>query len=116
MSDKNILVFLDNIGRSVIGVLAEESTTHVKVENPAIVHVVPNAQTNQLQLQILPLFFKEFTIDRNKSIFWSFNKSNITLNEGLELTPQFINQYKQLVGVPAEQPNSDPEVIKLFDE
>ena len=52
MSNK-VVVFLDNIGRSIIGTVVSESDTHMNVENPAIVHVLPNQQTNQLQLQIL---------------------------------------------------------------
>ena len=116
MSNLNVVVFLDNISRTIIGVLAENTDSHLVVESPAIVHVVPNPSTNQLQLQILPLFFKEFLKDKDVKQVWKFNKNSITENQGLELSEQFVAQYLQLcVGTPPPQ-NSDPEVIKLFDE
>lgn len=112
----NITVFLDNISRTIIGQRVEETDSHVVLENPAIVHVVPNPQTNQLQLQILPLFFKEFLKDRNSKLTWKFNKTSITQPDGLDLSEQFVAQYLQLCGSVPPPQNSEPEVIKLFDE
>lgn len=113
----NIVIFLDNISRTIIGSLVKSTEDQLLIENPAIVHVVPNAQTNQIQLQILPLFFKEFLKDRNNSLVWKFNKNSIIECEGMELSEQFVSQYLQLcgAGTPAPQ-NKDNEVIKLFDE
>lgn len=115
MSDtKNIVVFLDNINRTIMGSIVEDNDTHLLVKNPAVVHVVPNPP--QLQLQILPLFFKEFQKDRNSDLVWKFNKNNIVTCQGMELSEQFISQYLQLCGVAPTTPPAEPEVIKLFDE
>ena len=57
-----LVVFLDTIGRTVLGERVDEKTTDIvlTIKNPAVVQVMPNQQTGQLALQILPLFFKEF--------------------------------------------------------
>ena len=61
MSDTNkpLVAILDSIGRTIIGKKSNETDTTLSLENPSIVHVVPNQQTNQLQLQLIPIFFKE---------------------------------------------------------
>lgn len=109
-----LTVFLDNIGRTIIGKFSKEDDTTLTIENPALVHIQPNPQTNQLQLQILPLFFKEFQDNRSKPSFWSYKKANITLGEGIDFAAQFIAQYEQLFVPP--QPPGEPKVVKLFDE
>ena len=118
-NDKEIIVFLDTIGRTVLGKLHSQDDNKLSVENPALVHIQPNPQTNQLQLQILPLFFKEFQADKTQSTVWHFNKSSITLTDSTTFSFQFIAQYEQLFAAtppqPA-QPQSDADVVKLFDE
>jgi hypothetical protein len=109
-------IFLDNIGRSIIGKILKEDDTFVSVENPALVHVSPNPQTNQLQLQILPLFFREFQQDRTLPTTWNFRKVNIVMSEPIEFSEQFVAQYTQMFAPPQPQPENNPEVIKLFDE
>ena len=118
-NNKSLIVFLDTIGRTLIAKVNKETETIVSVENPAIVHVQPNPQTNQLQLQILPLFFKEFQEDKTQPTVWHFNKSSITLSDSIALAPQFAAQYEQLNQAytkPAEQPNAKADIVKLFDE
>jgi hypothetical protein len=114
----NIKVFLDNIGRTVLGKVVNDTESTLSVENPALVHIQPNPQTNQLQLQILPLFFREFQADKSQATVWHFRKSSITVSEDVVFSFQFIAQYEQLFGeaptAAPEQPRSD--VVKLFDE
>lgn len=112
---QKLTVFLDNIGRTIIGKQVAENETTVSIENPALVHVQPNTQTNQLQLQILPLFFKEFQADKSESTVWDFKKNNITTCKDITFAFQFTAQYEQIFQV-VEQPKSEPEVVKLFDE
>lgn len=117
MSNKNNpITFLDNIGRTVIGVPVNETDTTISIQNPALVAVQANTQTNQLQLQILPLFFKEFLADQSSSTTWLYKKNNITLSETMEFNPQFITQYQQLFGLKQAAPPAEPKVVKLFDE
>ena len=115
-TDNNIIVFLDNIGRTILGKKDAETPTTVSVINPAIVHVQPNPQNNQLQLQLLPLFFREFLAEKSEQTVWHFHKSNITESNSTEYAPQFLAQYAQLFGAPRPPQDSAPEVVRLFDE
>jgi hypothetical protein len=113
----NTLILLDQIGRTVIGNKSVETETEVIVENPALLLINANQQTNQLQLQILPLFFKEFQADKSTSTFWAYKKDNITLAHNFELSPQLVAQYNQLFGGAVnQQQNESPKVVKLFEE
>lgn len=113
-SSNNLTVFLDNIGRTIIGTLVSETDTVLTVENPALVHIQPSPQSGQLQLQILPLFFKEFQADKSAPTVWDFKKCSITQPKPIEFHNQFAVQYQQLFVAPPAPP--EPEVVKLFDE
>ena len=113
-SSNNLTVFLDNIGRTIIGTAVNQTDAVLSIENPALVHIQPSQQSGQLQLQILPLFFKEFQADKSASTVWDFKKSNITLSKPIEFHNQFFAQYQQLFAAPPASP--EPEVVKLFDE
>lgn len=112
-----LTVFLDNIGRTIIGKVEKETSDVLVIQNPALVHVQPNTQTNQLQLQILPLFFREFQADKSQPTVWNFKKANITTCEDIPFAIQFEAQYEQMFRVVEEAPQpSNPEVVKLFDQ
>ena len=112
-----LVVFLDTIGRTILGKVTNDTADTISVSNPAIVVVQPNPQSGQIQLQILPLFFREFLADRNDATVWHFKKSSLTLSDDIDFVTQFKAQYEQLFA-PAVEPTADsePEVVKLFDE
>lgn len=112
----NLIVFLDSIGRTIIGKLSKETETILSVENPALVHIQANPNNSQLQLQILPLFFREFQEDKNAPTVWNYKKSAITTSEPISFPPQFLAQYEQLFAPVAPPVQREPEVVKLFDE
>lgn len=119
MNKKTLTVFLDNIGRTIIGKVVSENETTLSVENPALVHIQANPQTSQLQLQILPLFFKEFQADKTEATVWNYNKSNITTSNPITFAFQFEAQYEQLFAVASQQAaqaQSEPEVVRLFED
>ena len=112
-----LVVFLDTIGRTIIGKVANETEEILSIQNPAIVAVQPNPQTGQIQLQILPLFFKEFQADREASTVWHFKKNNITTSDDIIFVLQFASQYEQLFNpVPTPTVASKPNVVQLFDD
>jgi len=121
-TENKIAVFFDSVGRTILGEKLEDKTTDkvLSIKNPAVVHIMPNQQTGQLQLQILPLFFKEFLADKDSGTVWSYNRENIT--EAVDVTFDFKleAQYRQIFAAgpaPApQQPQGLPEVVKLFDE
>ena len=62
MSKTNsIVTFVDHIGRTIIGGNEGDTDKGVAflVKNPAIIHVQPT-QTGQLNVQTIPMFFREF--------------------------------------------------------
>lgn len=123
MSEQNkITVFFDSVGRTVLGELVASETNEktLGVKNPAVIHIVPNQQTGQLQLQILPLFFKEFLADKDGGTLWRYKKDNIVEAVDLAFDFKLEAQYRQLfTATPApapQQPQGNTDVIKLFDE
>jgi len=133
MADKKeIIVFVDGIGRTIYGEQVSSDKDAVKVKNPAIINVVPNQQTGQLQVQVLPFFFNEFLKEKDKGdTVWSFNKVSITFGEDVNLDDKLIEQYEKmfnpsLIITPSEPTIAEPgealqaaakaKVVKLFDE
>ena len=121
-TENKIVVFFDSVGRTILGEKLEDKTTNevLTIKNPAVVHIMPNQQTGQLQLQILPLFFKEFLAEKDNGTVWNYNRANIT--EAVDVTFDFKleAQYRQIFAAgpaPApQQPQGSPDVIKLFDD
>jgi hypothetical protein len=116
-NELNITTFLDAVGRTVLGevIEAESNEKVLAVKNPAVV-AVSQQQTGGLQLQILPLFFKEFLADKNEATIWYFNKNTITQSKVVLFDFKLTAQYQQLFG-PAPQPSTpNVDVVKLFDE
>jgi hypothetical protein len=125
MSDKNMVSFVDNIGRTLVGEELSSKGQTLKVKNPAILHVQPNQQTGQISVQLVPFFFKEFQKGGGDTV-WNFNKSNVTLASEMELDERLLTQYHnmfsaiqtpdtpQLVGAGAG--TGEPPVVKLFDD
>lgn len=129
MQNKKVISFIDNIGRVVIGRLKSEDKNTIEVINPAVVNVQIKQDNNQLAVQLLPFFFKEFIAPsmKNKGIEWTFQKNNITLSSNLELDDNIKNQYTGIfenvdvtptvTSESTEQPqDAEPPLVKLFDE
>lgn len=129
MSDeKKLTVFVDSVGRTVVGVPVEETTKVLTVKNPAIVHVQPNPQTGQISVQLIPFFFKEFLKDQTKGdTTWEFLKANVTVAKDIDLDDRLVTQYTNMysviqspgagVAAPGDAtPGQDAPVIKLFDD
>lgn len=119
----NIITFIDHIGRTIIAEATESSPKDkLVVKNPAILHVQPTPQ-GQLNVQTIPLYFKEFISDKNREsgTRWAFNKNTIVEGVDVENDPRLIEQYKRLfsnqpVAAPAAATKNGEKVIKLFDE
>lgn len=121
-TENKIVVFFDTVGRTILGEKLENKTSDavLSVKNPAVVHIVPNQQSGQLQLQILPLFFKEFLADKNEGTVWNYRRDQITESVDITLDFKLEAQYRQIFApvantAPQEQQGTQ-EVIKLFDE
>lgn len=112
------IVFIDQIGRTIFGQLVQSTENHIEVKNPAMINV-NQMQNGQLQVQIFPLFFREFIeeSEREKGTTWVFNKSQITTTDDTIVDQKLVDQYNRVVGnVAAVTPTAGPATIKLFDE
>jgi len=126
---KKLITFIDPIGRTIIGEEVSVTKEKLKVKNPAIIHVAQNNQTGQLQVQTLPLFFREFInpAKHNDGTVWEYNVNRVVIGS-VELDPRLTIQYDKIFApidpsaAPASAPStgggkkSGAEVIKLFDE
>ena len=121
MSDKNYITFIDNAGRSIFGVSAEDTDSSIKVNNPVMI-LVQQQENGQMAVQLYPLFFAEFTMPNengSRDNYFTYEKSAIAIGSEFSIDPRIIEQYERIVHpelVPTNQETSDPEVVKLFDE
>jgi len=129
---KDIVVFLDTVGRTIIAGKISETEDKLTVKNPAVVNVAPRQEVDpstgqtvqRMALQLFPLFFREFLAAKEEPVKFVFNKSMITLSEGdISLDFKVMIQYEQLFAnigavsapvAPKLEPKTD-NVIKLFD-
>ena len=121
MSEKNHTVFVDSIGRALLGEVVDGPEDSVNVKKPVIVHVQPNQQTGQIAVQLIPYFFKEFNEAENDTV-WSFPKNSVVSSTGLQLNKQLVDQYTNIVNAAppapatAQAPSKEPDVVKMFDD
>lgn len=130
MSETNkskLSVFLDYVGRTIVGEFIEETDAQVKVKNPVILSIVTTPD-NRMSIQLFPLLFRDFLAEKESDVVFNFNKTYITLTDVEALDFRLQAQYNQIfnpsnVFVPDnKQPSSegnatgDPNVVKLFDE
>lgn len=115
-----IILFIDQVGFTVVGEKIEINNKHLKVKNPAVLQAAPNQQ-NQLQVQLLPVLFKEFLDSsvKENGVTFSYPIDKVVLSDAT-LDSRLVTQYNSLLNPPqaaaAGQTSNDPEVIKLFDE
>lgn len=118
MNPDNIIVFLDSIQRTIIATQVDApSENKLAITKPVILTVTPTPD-KRLQVQLYPLFFREFTSNRDEFATWVFDKSTITVSD-VNLEANLIAQYKQMFLItPAAGSNANDtgKVIKLFDE
>tara|TARA_R110002050_G_C8737701_1_gene497800 strand:- start:9 stop:386 length:378 start_codon:yes stop_codon:yes gene_type:complete len=119
MADKKFKTIVDHIGRTVIGTVKKEDTKTITLFNPVIIHVQPDPQSGQLQVQSFPYIFMEFLKDKEKNS-WTFTKTAICTSD-VQLDDRIITQYENINNPQPpiqSSPGSDqePEVIKLFDD
>tara|TARA_R100001509_G_scaffold88886_2_gene50915 strand:- start:17 stop:385 length:369 start_codon:yes stop_codon:yes gene_type:complete len=116
--DKKIQTIVDHIGRTVLGVVKKDTKDSITLFNPVIIHVQPDQQTGQLQVQSFPYIFMEFLQDKEQNN-WTFNKSAIAVSD-VQLDERIIQQYENINNpappVLKEDNSSDGEVVKLFDD
>ena len=120
MTKDDLVLFLDGIGRTLLGEKVGDTKTTLEVKNPSVLHVQPNSENGQIQVQLIPVFFKEFAAPDSDGT-WNFNKNNITLCKGVQLDDRLVSQYENMYSVveapePVGAGAGDAPVVKLFDD
>lgn len=126
-TNKNLIVILDTIGRTILGESAccggSCENNLVKIKNPVILHIVPADNQGKMSVQLLPLFFREFLADKTGDVVFSYDASRVTKTDIDALDFRLQTQYAQLFNPQntfgAEQPQAEQSgesVVKLFDE
>ena len=130
--DNKITAFIDHVGRAVVGRLVKETKDVLEVDNPAVVNINVQQENNQIAVQLLPYFFREFISPDTEDgkTTWTFQKNNTVTSSNLELNDNLVSQYKGIFEAPvgelqagppvvpptSEEDVAEPEVIKLFDD
>lgn len=105
----------DQIGRTIIGKIVDETDSTLTINNPVILHCQPEA-SGQLQVQSFPVFFFEMLSkearDKND---WTYNKSSI-VTSNVELDDRILDNYHKINSVNTVQPTvKSPKVISIND-
>ena len=115
--DKKIKTIVDHIGRTVLGIVKKDTKDSITLFNPVIIHVQPDQQTGQLQVQSFPYIFMEFLKDKEQNN-WTFHKTAISVSD-VQLDDRIIQQYEN-INNPAPPAlggsDNDGDVVKLFDD
>ena len=111
MNQNQIIVFLDNIQRTIVATYISDDANSIVVTKPAILNVTPS-QDKKLQVQLYPLMFREFFADRDSFPNWTYSKNQIALTDNLTLEPNLIAQYVEMFKSAKAEP---APTIKLFD-
>lgn len=88
------ILFLDNIQRTILGVLVKETEHTFEVQNPVVVMVNPN-QNGQLTVQLLPVVFRELITDSEVS--FTYNRDQITISSIQNISDKLDAQYSRYV-------------------
>ena len=125
LQDK-LIVFLDAIGRVIVGEELKERSTdkELVVKNPVIIHVEP--KNGNISIQFFPVFFKEFLGSKSEGSIFTYNKANLALADKMVMDFKLYAQYLQMFygqpvaqGAPASPQGTDgtdKKVIKLFED
>lgn len=111
-----ITLFIDHVGFTIVGEKVKCENNTLEVKNPAVLQSAPNQQ-GQLQVQLMPVLFREFleTSVRNEGVVFSYPIDRVVLSNA-KLDDRLKTQYEQMFSAMPTQPQGDSEVIKLFDE
>jgi hypothetical protein len=119
---QKLVVFLDVIGRTILGedVSSSENSETLDIKNPVILHVQAD-QNGRMNVQLLPIFFREFLASKEDSTVFKFKNANITESNICTLDFRLSAQYNQLFGnnnvfVQPSKDEEDKNIVNLFDE
>jgi hypothetical protein len=120
---KTPVIFLDAVGRTIMGVLSESTDDNIlNVSNPVVI-MVGGDNSGKMTVQLFPLFFREFLADKNTDVIFSYKKNTVIFSDINAIDFRLQAQYTQMFsktntfGSPdAQPPATEQKVVNLFDE
>ncbi len=112
------IIFIDGIGRTILGEQVSSTETTLGIKNPVMIHTI-QGERGQLQVQLIPLFFNEFLPESKRSdgSTWEYKTSAVTVGVGVEIDDRLAGQYDRIFNPsPLVTPSGDGNVVKLFDD
>lgn len=125
-----LVIFLDAIGRTILGETYTDPNNPtdpeiLSVNNPVVLHVVPD-NGGRMSVQLLPIFFREFSASREDPVIFKYKKANIVESEMGPLDFRLQSQYQQLFGngnifvpptggIVPDNSGTPSKVVNLFD-
>jgi hypothetical protein len=128
--NKKTIIFLDTVGRTILGELLQQDQDTTTVQNPVILNIVP-AEGGRMSVQLYPLFFREFLADKSDDVSFTFQNKGIVTTNIQAIDFRLLAQYAQLFnksnvfipqGTVPQQASTAPNqqtnntVVNLFDE
>jgi len=114
-TENKLTLFLDSIGRTLMGEIIETTEQTIRVKNPIVIDVVHEPSSGKVTLQMLPLFFREFLQNATDPLVWAFTRSRLTICENGTVNNNLAAQYTQIFsGQPPQAVNQD--TIRLFED
>jgi hypothetical protein len=117
-NEKKIDVFIDSVGRTIVGNILNKKASYTEVGNPAIVNIEVRQDTGQIAVQLVPYIFREFVAadERDDELVWKFNNDNIVTCSNLVVDQALIKQYENVYKPSQPAPAAESEDIKVFDD
>jgi hypothetical protein len=120
-----LVLFLDPIGRNILGEQVSSENNLLSVKNPVILHVADSGG-GKMSVQLLPLFFREFLADKSSDVVFSYQLDKVVKTDIEAFDFRLQAQYNQIFSkqsvfvAPQDQPQQAQQpsnsVINLFDE
>lgn len=105
-------IFLDNIGRTVLGDVTEADGLKLKVKNPAILSY--ELSNNQVRVNMYPFIVPEF-LKTQTDCEWDVTAAGV-VNTEIDLDPRIISQYNNIFNKQVlVEPITSEKVINLFE-
>ena len=110
----HVVSFIDQAGRYIIGEFVSSNDKHLVIKNPAIL-VISNNAAGAVQVNTIPIFFKELIDPKVQDSTWNFPAHLCTISKDLKLSDQLIVQYNKAIApvTPVIQTAVEPRIVKI---
>jgi hypothetical protein len=113
MNEKNrqVVVFLDSVNRTIIAEKVGYGVATSRMRNPAIMSVSFDPK-GKMQLQLIPVFFRELFKDKNYEAEFLYNDPQITMSN--IVTPFYVNEKGEVISESGVENGIIQQYVKLF--